>query len=289
MIRVIYKKIKNILIKISRLLKKKIPVYIPVLQNELLNGRCALITGGTRGIGYEIAKAYLNSGAKVVITGRSEENVKKSVEKLLIEKNAEDRIFGIALDNTKDESFSEKFSQAVEFCGKIDILVNNAGVIAGGNFGNVDSDGFNLTIDTNLKGTFMMSQIVASYMKSNKIEGNILNICSSSSLRPAISPYTLSKWGIRGLTLGLAKMLAPYGITVNGLAPGPTATEMLIKDDYDGIELNSNPSGRYATAEEIANMAVILTSSIGKMIIGDIVYITGGAGVITFDDMNYNF
>ena len=126
-------------------------------------------------------------------------------------------------------------------------------------------------------------------MKDNHVEGNILNIASSSALRPAISAYTLSKWGIRGLTLGLAKALSPYGITVNGLAPGPTATPMLLGDDTENITNNGNPIGRYALPEEIANMAVILTSTMGKTIVGDIVYMTGGAGLITYEDMDYSF
>jgi len=125
-------------------------------------------------------------------------------------------------------------------------------------------------------------------VKDNKIKGNILNIVSSSSLRPALTPYTISKWGMRSFTLGLAKVLIPYGIVVNALAPGPTATEMLIKDGYDGIENQANPSGRFATASEVANMAVILVSSIGRMIVGDTIYMTGGAGLFTYDDIKYN-
>ena len=124
-------------------------------------------------------------------------------------------------------------------------------------------------------------------MKVNNIQGNILNIASSSSLRPGNSPYILSKWGVRSLTLGMAKTLIPYGIVVNGLAPGPTNTPMLFKDDYDGIELSSNPSGRYGTSEEVANLAVILVSSLGRLIVGDTLFMTGGAGVLTFDDVEY--
>ena len=89
------------------------------------------------------------------------------------------------------------------------------------------------------------------------------------------------------MTLGLAKKLIKHGIVVNGLAPGPTATPMLIKEDTHNISLPNNPSGRYAMPEEIANMAVILTSGLGRMIVGDIVYMTGGAGIITFDDVNF--
>lgn len=145
-------------------------------------------------------------------------------------------------------------------------------------------------MDTNLKGVFFLSQIVGHYFRDNQIKGNILNIASSSSLRPAASAYTLSKWGIRGLTVGLAKALAPFGITVNGLAPGQTATPMLIKDERGGdLHCPGVPIQRYVLPEEIANMAVILVSDMGRAIMGDIVYMTGGAGVFSNDDMNFWF
>ena len=124
-------------------------------------------------------------------------------------------------------------------------------------------------------------------MIENHINGNILNLASSSSIRPANSAYAISKWGIKGLTLGLAKMLIKHNIVVNGIAPGPTATPMLMKDGDNSISLPQNPSGRYVMPEEIANLAVILVSSMGRMVVGDIIYVTGGAGVITYDDVNY--
>ena len=126
-------------------------------------------------------------------------------------------------------------------------------------------------------------------MVANNIRGNILNIASASSLRPADSPYIVSKWGIRGLTLGLAKSLGKYGITVNAIAPGPTATPMMIKEGQTNLELDRIPLGRYIMPEEIANMAVILVSDMGRSIMGDIVYMTGGAGILTYDDVNYGF
>ena len=178
----------------------------------------------------------------------------------------------------------EILSQTTE--GTLDILVNNAGLL-GGNIDTTTVGEYNAIFNTNLRGAFFLSKVVARHMQENQIHGNILNIASSSSLRPAISAYTLTKWGLRGLTLGLAKVLAPYGITVNGLAPGPTATPMLNKDP-NNITLNVNPMGRYAMPEEIANMAVVLCSGIGKMVVGDIVYMTGGAGLLTYDDVNYD-
>lgn len=256
--------------------------------NNLLEGRVALITGGTSGIGKAIAESYLRSGASVIITGRNQEKVDTVVEEL--RKYSQNRaiVLGIELDNTKTSSFQDALDNIDKLIApaKIDVLVNNAGV-GGGDISNTSEEEFDKVINTNLKGTFFLSRVVAKYMIKNEINGNILNIASSSSLRPAASAYTFSKWGIRGFTLGLAKTLASHGITVNGLAPGPTATPMQNRDAND-ISFPSNPIGRYALPEEIANMAIILVSDIGKMIVGDIVYMTGGAGVVTFDDIDYS-
>ena len=135
-----------------------------------------------------------------------------------------------------------------------------------------------------------MAQLIAEYMKENSIKGNILNIGSSSSLRPATSAYTITKWGIRGMTKGLAKILSPYGITVNAIAPGPTATPMLMSNGIkDDISFPTNPLGRFIMPGEIANMAVFLVSNMGRSIIGDMVFMTGGSGVVTYDDVHYSF
>lgn len=263
------------------------PTIVTLAPNELLKGRCALITGGTSGIGYCIAKAFLDSGATVIITSRNNERLKTSCEKLA--ESYKDRIFGIVLDNTKINTFEQVFRSAISLVGGryIDILVNNAGV-SGGDICTTSVTEYDNVMNTNLRGVFFLSKLVGKYMKENGIEGNILNIASSSSLRPAISAYMLSKWGIRGLTLGLARAFAPYGITVNGIAPGPTATPMLLKDTSKGLA-NDTILGRYALPEEIANMAVFLVSGLGKTIVGDIVYMTGGSALVSFEGIDYSF
>lgn len=255
---------------------------VQLAPNQLLSGRRALITGGTSGIGFAIAQAFLNAGGSVVITGRSEDRIKKALDAF----DNPDMACGYVLDNATVNTFDTTFHKILEG-GKIDILVNNAGVL-GAVLPNAKEEDYDAILNTNLKGAFFLSQLVGKYMKENNIKGNILNIASSSSLRPAVSAYTLSKWGLRGLTLGLGKALSPYGITVNGLAPGPTATPMLMKDTSN-ITNHRIPLGRFVMPEEIANMAVFLVSEMGRPIIGDIVYMTGGAGVVTYEDMNYSF
>lgn len=286
--------VKKYIKRVGRYLLKGIPEnhitahIVAIAPNELLKGRKALITGGTSGIGYAIASAFLRSGAFITITGRTEQKLKDSAKKLTEENPyAKDKISFVVMDNREVSSFKTLFDSH-PILKETDILVNNAGVL-GGDISMATEEDYNSILDTNLKGTFFLSQLVAHNMKERGIKGNILNIASSSSLRPAASAYMISKWGIRGLTLGLAKVLAPYEITVNGLAPGPTATPMQITKNTKEIAIDNNPAGRYSMPEEIANMAVVLTSGMGKMIIGDIVYMTGGAGLITLDDTYYQF
>lgn len=259
----------------------------PLAQNELLKGQSALITGGTSGIGFAIAEAFINAGASVCITGRDSKRCENAVKQLKFQAGAQVKgIITYAVMNMQDVgSFEPVFGNIVNQMGRIDILVNNAGT---GGIGDTPEDIFDSVMSVNLKGTYFLSKLVARYMRENRIRGNILNIASASSLRPGDSPYILSKHGIKALTVGMAKCLVKDGIIVNAIAPGPTATPMLNANN-DNLNLPNNPLGRFATKEEVASMAVILTSSLGKTIVGDVVYMTGGAGVTTVDDVSYSF
>lgn len=254
----------------------------------MLKGRTALITGATSGIGFEIAKSYLEAGAKVIITGRDKDRIQHACS-LLKSIHQNYIVHGIQMNNCDVAIFKEKFEEMLRWkdINQIDILVNNAGVL-GGDIRDTTETEYDNIVNTNLKGVFFLSQMIGHYYKEQHIEGNILNIASSSSLRPAASAYTITKWGIRGLTLGLAKILTPYGIIVNGIAPGPTVTRMIFKESNTDIAFK-NPIGRCAMPEEIANMAVFLVSNMGRSIVGDIIYMTGGSGLITLDDVNYEF
>lgn len=261
---------------------------ISLAPNEFLRGRCALITGGTSGIGFAIAEAFIKAGAKVIITGRTQKRIDDAIIKL-----PDGKAFGFLLDNTCINTFEVKFEEMLitlnnAGISQIDILVNNAGVNGQG-MPNATENEWDTILDTNLKGSFFLSQVFGKYLVQNGIKGNILNIASASSLRPADSAYSVSKWGLRGLTLGLAKSLGKNGITVNGIAPGPTATPMMLKGVSTNMYLDRIPLRRYITPGEIADMAVILVSDMSRSIMGDLIYMTGGAGNLTFDDVKYGF
>lgn len=290
--------IKNTLKSILKFLLRNIPtkqVKLEIVQlppSDLLKGKTAIVTGGTSGIGYEIAKTFANAGCNVIITSRSELRLFETLSQLKQEISGSGQTLGLVLDNEKTDTFNLFLKGALDLLKakaqepRIDILVNNAGIL-GGKLSALNDQEFDRVINTNMKGTFFLSYTIAEYMKENKIKGNILNIASSSSLRPAISAYTLSKWGIRAMTLGMAKSYANYGITINGLAPGPTATPMLMVNKTQNLNNKDIPLGRFILPEEIANMALFLVSSMGKAIIGDTIFMTGGAGILTYDDYDY--
>lgn len=273
--------------KLTKIEKEK--VLIPCLEGHYLENRCAFITGGSSGIGYSIAESFLKNGATVIITGRDKERLELAKKDLIASCNCDEkRVITSVFDISHIDSIKTNLLNIIKNSNnKVDIFVNNAGVNGGNLFPNTTEEEYDKVLDTNLKGMYFASQAIVNYMIENKIQGNILNITSSSALRPATSPYILSKWGERGLTLGMAKKYLPYGIIVNGLAPGSTATSMLNRENSDDLYCEYSPSKRYLVPEEVGNMATVLVSSMGRMIVGDTIYMTGGSGIVTFDDVGY--
>ena len=279
--------IKKIFKRLTR--QKVVPEYIPVVMGELLENRTILITGGIGGIGVELTKACLRNGASVVITSRNEKKLKECLPELNKCKNSEkQKIICVELDINNVDSMKNIFNKIVKdnSLKNIDTLINNAGVAIGGIIGTTKEEEFDKTITTNLKGTYFLSQEFANYLIKENIQGNILNISSVSGIRPAITPYMLSKHSLIGLTEGLAKKLIKYGIVVNGIAPGPTVTDMIGVKGNDLYYQNS-PAQRYVDPVEVANLAVYLISKMGKMIVGDTENISGGCGNLTRDDIMY--
>lgn len=257
-------------------------VGIPdVSETELLEGRFALVTGGSSGIGLEIAKRFAWSGCCVVITGTNETKLEKALS--IIDSP---KVKAFAMDITEVAALSGRLEESARLFPEqpcFDILVNSAGVALNKPFDKMDEKTFDKVMDTNLKGSFFMAQAMAEHMIRNKTRGNILNISSASALRPAKGPYEISKWGIKGMTLGLAEELIPYGIVVNALGPGPTATPMFDKDGASDLLHVPNPSGRLAHPVEIARLAQMMVSGACDLVVGDTLYATGGAGTICID------
>ena len=272
--------IQRMIKKAIKIINSKEKITIPELIGieHLLEGRTALITGGSSGIGFAITEKFLSSGCKVIIAGSNEKKIENSCNSL----NSEN-VKGIVIDLKEVSCLKDKIDEASKLfkdC-KIDILVNCAGFNPKKRFFDISEEDYDKTMDTNVKGTFFMCQTMANYMIKNQIKGHILNMSSSSALRPAWSPYEMSKWTIKGLTIGLADTLIPYGIVVNAIAPGPTATPMLGINENGDLDLPSSPIGRYASPEEIANLTIILVSGLGDLVVGDTLYATGGSGVIS--------
>ncbi len=266
---------------------KKEKVLIPCLEGNLLDNRNAFITGGSSGIGFAIAESFLKNGASVTICARNRERLEIAKQQLIAKCNCkEEKICILKLDISDVSNMKEELSLFLKN-KKIDIFVNNAGINEGNLFPNTTEKEYDKVLETNLKGMYFFSQEIAKYMIQNEIDGNILNITSSSALRPGISPYILSKWAERSLTLGMAKKYLPYGIVVNGLAPGSTLTPMIRKDNINDINYDNSPANRFVAPEEIGNLATVLVSGMGRMIVGDTIYATGGAGLLTYDDAEY--
>lgn len=271
--------IKKLLKGLNLLRTKKImPIVTPVDKEKILEGKVALITGGSGGIGLAIAEAFLASGCKVVIAGTKKEKL-DGIKRKLVNEN----LATIVINVTEVKSLSSKVSEAASVYGRIDILVNSAGAHHTHEFEDMTEEEYDKIMDTNVKGTFFMCQAILEYMIKNKIRGHILNVSSSSALRPAEGPYHMSKWAITGLTKGLAKRCYKDGIIVNAIAPGQTATPMLDVNKNEDISNTYAFAGRYIMPEEIATLATLMVSPMGDMIVGDTFYMTGGSGVVTFE------
>ena len=265
--------IKKIIGSIKSSLFQKIirrePVIIKDVESNLLQNKTAIVTGGNSGIGYAIAKKFIESGAKVVILARNPEKTKKAAEDLQCEY--------IIADMTDTEKLIDTVQQYIQD-KHIDILVNSAGVLDKEPMLAKTSQGYDTVMNTNLKAAYFMCQTIANHMLAKGIKGHILNISSSSSKRPGWGPYQLSKHGLNAMTEGFAMRLAPNGITVNGIAPGITATPMQDGNLVEGSLTYDNPMRRAQAPEEIANLAVFMVSDLGNSIIGDTVLMTGGSG-----------
>ncbi|RKI91100.1 SDR family oxidoreductase [Parablautia intestinalis] len=245
----------------------------------LLEGKVAVVTGGTRGIGFEIVRKYLANGAKVVLFGSRQETVDKALEKLSAENPAWE--FDGMCPKLTDAAEVEKAVLAVkEKFGRIDILVNNAGISQSTPLYNYTAEEFDKCIDLNVKALFYTILPAAKIMKEQG-GGCILNTSSMVSIsgQPAGVGYPTSKFAVNGMTISLARELAKDNIRVNAVAPGVTRTDMVAALPADVVARISAqiPLGRPGEPEEVANAFLYLASDMASYVTGEILSVDGAS------------
>lgn len=239
----------------------------------------ALVTGASRGIGYAIAKKLSQNDCKVVITGRKIETLERVADEL------GENVLPMVWNAMDFDKASEKIAQAADMLGGLDIVVNNAGIFAQRSewdkhelLKTTPSEWSNV-IAVNASAVFFTMQAAVRYMLENHIKGNILNITSVAGEEPVYGAYGGSKILATGLTRGWGKMFAADGITINGIAPGPVATEMNDWHEGDSMKHDRIPYGRFATIDEIAELAMYLLDEKARMVCGETVIIDGAYAI----------
>lgn len=263
---------------IKRLLTRRTIVKVSlntVAPSERFVGKRVLVTGGSSGIGFEITKEFLAEGAEVMITGRSKERLEKVKQQL-----SDSRLKIIEWDVSDVVTLSTKFKDVISEMGQIDIFINNAGIYEASAWNQIKEQEYDRVNDINCKGLFFMCQQEADYLLKNSIKGKIVNINSIAGIKSGFDAYSVSKWGSVCITRSIAAKMAPYGIVVNGIAPGNVVTN--IHDGVRGKNVMENAymyqhkTQRYTLVEEIASMALYLSSDMASNIIGQVIAIDGG-------------
>ncbi len=245
----------------------------------LLQGKAAIVTGGTRGIGFSIVKKFLEHGAKVALLGSRQETVDKALWQIK-EEDANAEVVGYWPDLMNAEEVNDVFMKVKELYGSLDILVNNAGVSARDSFYDYKPEEFKKVIDLNLNSVFLCAQTAAKIMKEQG-GGVILNTSSMVSLygQPAGVGYPASKFAVNGLTKSLARELGKDQIRVNAVAPGVTRTDMVAALPEEMVQrlTATIPLGRVGEPEDVANAFVFLASDMASYVTGEILSVDGAA------------
>ncbi|HFO0409805.1 TPA: gluconate 5-dehydrogenase [Streptococcus pyogenes] len=249
-----------------------------------LQGKIALITGASYGIGFEIAKAYAQAGATIVFNDIKQELVDKGLgayRELGIEAH------GYVCDVTDEAGIQQMVSQIEDEVGVIDILVNNAGIIRRTPMLEMAAEDFRQVIDIDLNAPFIVSKVVLPSMIA-KGHGKIINICSMMSElgRETVSAYAAAKGGLKMLTKNIASEFGEANIQCNGIGPGYIATPQTAplrerqadgsRHPFDQFIIAKTPAARWGTTEDLAGPAVFLASDASNFVNGHILYVDGG-------------
>src|ERR687898_3183100 len=259
------------------------------------NGRVAVITGSSKGIGKAIAMEFARAGYSIVINARHEQQLKQATEEISNSIEDEKKIVSLAGDISQEHICVSLAEKAVKQFGKIDVMINNAGI--GGESKKIHElteKDWDEVIDINLKGAFLCTrEAVKNMMKSgSNIQGNVNNysIINISSVheqipQPESAPYAASKGGMEMLTKTVALELADSGIRVNGIAPGAIATDMNkeVLENQEKKEKKEQriPVHRIGQPEEIAKVALFLASENASYIAGTTIYVDGGLTLVS--------
>lgn len=246
---------------------------------ELLKGKTAMVTGGTRGIGLAVVRTFLENGASVALCGSRQETVDKALNQLKAE-NPDYKVIGLCPDLQNPAEIEQAVNTVKETFGSFDIIVNNAGVSARDSIYDYKPEDFSKTMELNVNALFYCSQAAAKVMKEQG-GGVILNTSSMVSLygQPSGVAYPASKFAVNGITKSLARELGKDNIRVNAVAPGVTKTDMVavlpeavIKPIIAGI-----PLGRVGEPEDVANAFLYLASDLASYVTGEILSVDGAA------------
>ena len=243
----------------------------------LLQNKTAVVTGGTRGIGFAVVRTYLENGARVALLGSRRETVEKALAKLR-EENSAWEVEGYWPVLSEYGEVRETFQKVRERFGSLDILVNNAGISARESIYEYDPDEFKRIMDLNVTAVFQCSKAAAEIMKEQG-GGVILNTSSMVSLygQPAGVGYPASKFAVNGLTKSLARELGPDGIRVNAVAPGVIRTDMVaaLPEEMVATLAASIPLGRVGEPQDIANAFLFLASDLASYVTGAVLSVDG--------------
>jgi len=245
-------------------------------MNKMLEGKVAVVTGGTRGIGYAIVKKFLEEGATVVLCGSREETAKAALEKIKAELPGAP-VEAIWPKLSDREQVTREFTAIKEKYGRLDILANNAGISQSTPLFDYKDEDFDKILDLNIKALYSCTRAAAELMKETG--GAIINTSSIVSYNGQASGcgYPASKFAVNGLTRSLSRELGKYGIRVNAVAPGVTRTDMVAVLPEQMIQpiIKNIPLGRMAEPEDVANAFAFLASDMASYISGAILPVAG--------------
>ena len=243
----------------------------------MLKGKVAVVTGGTRGIGYAVVKKYLENGAKVVLFGSREETVNKALSSLKAE-NADWEVEGDDPDLSDAGAVKAAIQKVKDKFGRLDILVNNAGMSDSTKIEKYEEGQFDKVMRLNVNALFNAIQPAVEIMREQG-GGCILNTSSMVSIsgQPGGVAYPTSKFAVNGMTLSLARELGPSNIRVNAVAPGITKTDMVaaLPDQMIQPMIGAIPLRRIGEPEDIANAFLFLASDMASYVTGEILSVDG--------------